>query len=387
MRPARVVAFFQHMPPYSGAAAMRGRSVVGGLTALPRFQDADIRVFTTTPQASPMQGATIVTLSIPEVENSHSLAARMVGELRMGWVAARAMFSRRDRCDIAIISSPGYLAALVASAWARWRKVPYVLELRDVYPQVYAEASLITRRSLLYRFFARRSRAMYGGARLVIAATQGLAREVRSEEPSAHVACVYNGFPQAFARRKAVKHERFTVCFHGVLGFFQDVDTLLKVAQRLGDHDVDVVAVGYGRKEDALSQAQLPNLRFLGRLPFDETIAEIERCHLGLCLRLDDGISKDAFPVKVWEYLGLGMPSIVTPPCEAGDFLVAHGCGLQLPAGDVDAIVDGVLGLKRDPEALGSMAQACRVVGERYTREQMGLTAARLVEGLVDAAL
>ena len=61
-------------------------------------------------------------------------------------------------------------------------------------------------------------------------------------------------------------------------------------------------------------------------------------------------------------------------------------CGLTREA-DVDAIVDGVLGLKQDPEALGSMAQACRVVGERYTREQMGLTAARLVEGLVDAAL
>lgn len=374
----RVVAFFQHMPPYSGAASLRGKSIMQGLARLPEVSGADIVVYTSIPSPLPIEGVRVLTLDIGEVENSLPLKRRLLGELRMGWVAARQLY-KVQRPDIAIISSPGYIAALVMAAFARWHRIPYILEMRDIYPQVYAEAALIRRNSLLYRFFAQRSRSLYKGARLIIAATQGLAREVRQEVPSSNVRFVYNGFPAGLMSRNAQKHERFTVCFHGVLGFFQDVETLLKVAERLLPHDVDVVVIGYGRKEAPLQETRLRNVRFLGRQPFEETIKEIERCHLGLCLRLDDDISKDAFPVKVWEYLGLGIPCVITPPCEAGDFITEHDCGHVHDSGDVDAIVSTVLKLKLAPHLIQEMSHRCRTVAARYTREQTGLEAAKLV--------
>ncbi|TDP07602.1 glycosyltransferase involved in cell wall biosynthesis [Roseateles asaccharophilus] len=333
-----------------------------------------------------MAGVEVVSLGTPEVENSLSLKRRLLGELQMGWRAARRLFAGEGRPDIAIISSPGYLAALVIAAYSRWRRVPYVLEMRDIYPQVYAEASLIRRESALYRFFSGRSRQLYRKARLVICATQGLAREVMHDEPSAKVACVYNGFPAELLERSAHKHSRFTVCFHGVLGYFQDVDTLVAVAERLAEHNIDMLVIGYGRKESQLQASTLSNLRFLGRQPFDATIAEIERCHLGLCLRLDDGISKDAFPVKVWEYLGLGIPSVVTPPCEAGDFLTAQDCGVVHAAGDVGAIVSTVLALRDSPARWQALSNRCRLVGRSYTRAATGLAVARLISETLDVS-
>jgi glycosyltransferase involved in cell wall biosynthesis len=375
----RISAFFQHMPPYSGAAALRGHSIINGLVSLKRAGEGAISVYTTTPNPLPIPGALVQPLNVPEVENAEGLVSRIVGEIRMGRAAAHAMFSS-GRCEFAVISTPAYLAALVIAARARKLRIPYVVELRDVYPQVYAEAGLLRHGSMLYQFFEDRSRQLYEGAQLVLAATKGLAREVSQAAPCAQVACVYNGFPSALRTRSFIKHERFTLCFHGTMGFFQDIETLIALAARLAAHNVDVVVIGYGRKENLLQRARLPNLRFLGRLPFENTIAEIERCHLGLCLRLDDGISKDAFPVKVWEYIGLGMPSIVTPPCEAGDFLEAYGCGVQLPAGDIDALTRQVLELKNKPELLEALSQQCARAAEAYTREQTGLAAARLVD-------
>ncbi len=374
-----ITAFFQHMPPYSGAAALRGESIMKGLAKLPELHGADITVYTSIPSPLSIDGVQVFTLGAPEVENSLSLKRRLLGELHMGWVAARCLFARSPRPDLAVISSPGYIAALVMAAVARRRRVPYVLEMRDIYPQVYAEAELIRRESLLYRFFAKRSRNLYMGARLVITATQGIASEVRKVVPEANVNCVYNGFPVELMNRRPGKHQRFTVCFHGVLGFFQDVETLLKVAERLLPHGVDVVVIGYGRKEEPLKKTTLPNVRFLGRQPFVDTINAVERCHLGLCLRLDDDISKDAFPVKVWEYLGLGIPSIITPPCEAGYFVAEHGCGLVHESGDFDAIVSTILALKAEPARIDEMSARCRIVASRYTREQTGLAAAQLI--------
>lgn len=372
----KIRAYFQHMPPYSGAAALRGQSVVAGLVALSTSSQSKVEVYTTTPNARPLPGARVQTLPVREVENAEGLLSRIRGEVQMGLAAARAMFS--DACDLAVISTPGYLAALVIAARARRKRVPYVLELRDVYPQVYAEAGLVSKTTWLYRFFEKRSQRLYEGAALVVCATQGLAREVARSAPRAQVAHVYNGFPASLTLRKPIKHERFTVCFHGTMGFFQDIETLVDVARRLQPQGVDVVVIGYGRKESLLRQSPLPNLRFLGRLPFDETIAEVERCHLGLCLRLDDDISRDAFPVKVWEYIGLGMPSVVTPPCEAGEFLQANGCGLQLPAGDGERIASEVLALRADSASLARMAQQCQSAWHTLTRDETGLAVARL---------
>jgi glycosyltransferase involved in cell wall biosynthesis len=349
--------------------------------------EAHIKVYCSSPNPLPIEGVTVIALQVPEVENSLGLFRRLIGEMRMGYVAARQMYFSSDRPDLAIISSPGYISALVQTFFAQMRGIPYVLEMRDIYPQVYAEASLLRRDSVLYGLFLRLSQRMYRGAAMVLCATQGLSREVLSEESAAKVKYVYNGFPAQLAYRRAEKHKRFSVCFHGVLGFFQDVETLLQVAEQLVPFDVDVFVIGYGRKEGPLQRCGLPNLRFLGRQSFERTIAEVERCHLGLCLRLNDKISKDAFPVKVWEYLGLGIPSIVTPPSEAGEFLQDHNCGVVFEAGDVGSIVSAILKAKNTPLYLDQLSANCRRLAHSYTREKTGLAAAEAILSVLNPAL
>ena len=336
-------------------------------------------MYTTTPDTTPVDGVEVVELPVDELENSERLSKRIVGELRIGWVASREILRKGGGCDFLIISIPAYLTGIVLSLMSRLYRVPYALELRDVYPQVYAEAGLIRRGSMFYRVFAYLSRLAYERAECVVTATKGLERVVRAESPGANVHSVYNGFPARFLSRDAKKHERFTVCFHGVLGFFQDIETLINVAAELQKHDVDVLVIGYGRQESLLNEGVPANLTFRGRLAFDQTIAEIEKCHLGLCLRNNDDVSKDAFPVKIWEYLGLGIPSIVTPKCEAGDFLEANQCGVQIESGRVGEIVATILELKGDADELARLSKNCRQVRTSYTREKLGAEAAALM--------
>jgi len=379
----RIYAFFQHWPPYSGAAALRGRSILTGLHGLPGLPaehgKVALRVYTTTPNPTIFDGIEVAVIPVEELENSERIRKRIVGELRIGWVASREIFRVNGGCDFLIISMPAYLAGMVLSVMSRLHKVPYALELRDIYPQVYAEAGLIRRESVLYRVFSYFSRRAYENADCVVVATRGLERVVRSEAPKANVHCVYNGFPAEFLSHEAKKNERFTVCFHGVMGFFQDIETLIRVAVELHRHDVDVLVIGYGRQEHLLREALPPNISFRGRLAFEQTVAEIEKCHLGLCLRKDDGISKDAFPVKIWEYLGLGIPSIVTPRCEAGDFLETNSCGFQLDSGRVSELVDKILELKANPRELTRLGKRCRSVGAEYTRERLGDEVAEVI--------
>jgi glycosyltransferase involved in cell wall biosynthesis len=371
--------FFQHLPPYSGAGAPRGASIVSGFVTYGRERglQLDYAVITTTPNAEPINGARIDCLSVGESENRMSLPVRFIREIAIGASAAFNMLRGMRRSDVIVISSPHFMPALVLGLTAMTLRYRYILDIRDLYPLVYAEAGVLSKKSWLYRTLARCAARLYRRAAAVIAATQGLADAITRDSGRTDVQCIYNGFPQSLVQVETRKRERFTACFHGILGYFQDIETLLAVARRLEPHDVDLIIVGYGKKQELLERDLPPNVRFLGRMTFQETIAQLSSCHVGLCLRYDDEISRDAFPVKVWECIGLGMPSIVTPRCEAGRFLELHGCGWQLDAGDVEGLAQLVLRLKEDPQLSRQIDANCAAVRGAHTREALGLQAAR----------
>lgn len=377
MRGKRIVAFFQHLPPYSGAAALRGHSILKSLSTQDTF--AQITAYCSNSNPSKINGVDVHALGGVEAENSLGLHHRLWRELLMGLAAGWRMFMVQKRPHLAIISSPGYIAAIVIVFFARLRRVPYVLEMRDIYPQVYADASLMRSVSLGYRLLLAISRMMYANAKLVICATKGLKKAVLADCPDANVCCIYNGFPASLLGRAGKKHERFTVCFHGTLGFFQDIDMLLEVSQKLEEHEIDVVVIGYGKQAKKLKMSKLRNLRFLGRRDFEDTISEIEKCHVGLCLRTIGQISSDAFPVKVWEYLGLCLPSIVFPVCEASAFVARHKCGVEIVERDADTVVCEILNLRHNTRLLDDMVSNCRNISGQFVREATGAEVAKRI--------
>lgn len=372
----RLYAFFQHMPPFGGASALRGASVVRGILEVWSDPDLAVKVFTTTNNPANINGVVIATIQRSEVKNNQNIYKRVLGELYLGIVASIRMFVAKEKCDYAIISSPGYLSALILSMCARFYRVPYAIDLRDVYPEVYAAAGLLSERSVIYRVLKSASIKMYTGAEVVVAATNGIADSVNRIAVDARVKVVYNGFPSSLLSRACEKRSRFTVVFHGVLGFFQDVNTLIKVAEKLELFCIDVVVVGYGRGSEIIEAYRGSNLIFYGMQPHDKTIEIIEKCHLGLCLRKNDFISKDSFPVKVWEYLGLGIPTIVTPRCEAGEFLEQNGCGYQFDSGSVGEMIEKINEIRSNPDSAFKKSSQARFVAAKFTREETGKTVA-----------
>lgn len=379
-RPPALV--FHHFPPYPGAGSIRAVHFARAWAARLAPTDRLVLLTTVTDQkiASQEQSFDVVALSDDPVDNRRSLLSRALGELDLGLRAGFQLLRRRPR--MVAISSPGYIFAMTTALCARALGLPYVLDIRDVYPEVYASAGVLKPGSIPYRMLEGLSRSMYRGARRVTAATEGLARIIREiRGGAAGVDVVYNGYPQALRNRTAVKFERFTCVFHGVLGYYQDAGSLLALARALEPHGVDVVVIGFGREETVFANSPPSNFRFLGRLPFEDTIAIVERAHVGLCLRNDDPISRDAFPVKVFEYIALRLPMLITPPCEAGDFVEAIGCGRVFAAGDIEAMMGEVIRLRDDAAYYSARVRACAEGGQEFARE---LQAARFAE-LVDA--
>ncbi|QDQ25721.1 glycosyltransferase family 4 protein [Chitinimonas arctica] len=376
----RIACFFESLPPSGGGgAALRGHSIAEALVKFRGATPVDLRFYTATPDPHPIDGVEIKSLPSGTGSEEGGLLRRVWREGVLGIRVGRQVFRANPKSTTLLVSSPSYIAACIICLAAMLRRMPFILDIRDIYPQAYVASNLIAKDGVLHRILDKFSAYMYKRAALIFTATAGLKNEVEKYPGKPSVVHIANGFPSLLLNVQSEKHARFTVCFHGVLGFFQDVESIVILADRLAMHDIDVVVVGYGRKSNLLEDNQNENLRYLGRKSFEETIQEVSKCHVGLCLRLDEDISKDAFPVKVWEYLGLAIPTIVTPPCDAGEFLELSRCGAQYNAGDVEQIYSAILRLKDDADLYSAMQEACRGVRVMHTREAYAEGAAKLI--------
>lgn len=309
---------------------------------------------------------------------------RIFAEISFAISLARFFFGRKARKKetCIVFSIPFFLAALFSFPFLRWTSSKIVLDIRDSYPEAFVDAGII-KRGLAYKMLSAAAKQMLIKADFVVCATEGLREEIIGADNSlpTKVVTIFNGYPQSFRSVSSVKRDVFTCVFHGGLGYYANIEVIGKVAECLLDKGIDFVIIGAGAKEGQVKSLaeRLSNVWYLGEIEHCHIPRVLSACHVGLALRKDGGLTRKAFPVKVWEFLGLGIPVIVSPECEAGVFLEKYGVGLSFNNSDHEAIAASILDLKNSPEAYNSMAASCDGILAEYTRESQAEKFALLV--------
>ncbi len=367
----RVVFFFESVYPDNNAGSIRAHFLIEAFkTAVP---NVELIVLTGTCFPGEVNGVKFVSLANPKSYQKTGFLKRALKEIKLGFIAVRALNKIKGDCGFFYISSPSYLASMVLTTYASLSKKRFVFEVRDIYPQAFAYAGAVKQNGLIYKFFTSLSNLAYRKAALNISATEGIAQMIKQNVPESKNYVSMNGFPSPLLRVSSQKYQRFTLVFHGTLGLFQDIELLCDLAEELKSYDdVDLIVIGHGTKSTLVEKAtkQNPNFRFLGSLNHEDTINVVSKCHVGLSFRFDDPLSFMSFPVKNWEYVGLAIPSIITPHgSEAGRFLAENGCGIQVHEKSINNIVDEVLKLKSDKVYYQSFVENCKHIRTSFTRE------------------
>lgn len=248
-----------------------------------------------------------------------------------------------SRNDVIILSSPPFFSVLWGAFGAIASGQKYILDVRDLYPEIFFELNMIKENSVFGWLAKEFTKFLYRRACSIMTVTQGLCREIEKYKgKTPHL--VMNGYDPDifFPGRPEEKFGRFTLVFHGILGRVQNIDTLLKLAKELEPDDLDIIVAGDGPKSQEIINENRTNIRFLGNLPYSEIPALLRKCHVGLSFRTDDKIGKEAFPVKVFEYIGCGLPVIMSPPGEAGAIVQENSLGLEFENADFCKMADAI---------------------------------------------
>lgn len=326
--------FTPHLPPSNNAPAIRNEWFIKKLKK--QFPSVDVYTYTDTTEANK--------LYFDPPTNKESSISRLIKELISGIeLFLRVVFTSKK---LYIFSSPPFVTILIGSMACRLLGKNYVLDIRDIYPDVFYVKKLIKENSIAGKFINYLTKNFYNKAILIITTSVGQAENVIKYSSNDNIQVINNGYdPILFSPTKYNPNE-FNIIFHGTLGKFQRVDLIKDIAHRVFERtdDIKFIIIGDGPGKSDLSG--LPdNCEYLGAIPFNEIPKAINLAHLGISFRTDDIISKTAIPVKVFEYIGSEIPVILTPKGEAGEILIHHEIGFQFDNEQVSGIVDTIMKL------------------------------------------
>lgn len=276
-------------------------------------------------------------------DNKQGFAKRLIFEFLTGVeLFIRILFSFNN---LYVLSSPPFIAISIGHLACRLTGKKYVIDVRDIYPDVYFSEGLIKEQSLLGKLAKWFTKSMYQNAHGVMSVTPGLVDKIKTLAPKANVKLLINGYDRDLFRPAHEKFEDFTVIFHGNMGKVQNIPTILSVARLLESENIDFVFIGDGPQASLFKENVPKNVKYLGPKNYQEIPALISKAHLGFSARKDDDIGADAFPVKAFEYLGVGIPVIMTPKSGVMTKLVKSGI-FEFDNREVDVIANKILEIR-----------------------------------------
>lgn len=252
--------------------------------------------------------------------------------------------------DIYILSPPPFFITVISIVAIKLKGRNYILDIRDLYPDVYFANKILKQESLLGAILKKIEKWIYDNSKLIITVTDGITLKISNQCPNANVKTVRNGFDSDLFIPANKQYDDFTLIFHGNLSRFQDVELLINIFKQINkiDNSIYFLVIGNGSKDILLKDLLIDNFTYIPTINYKEIPAIISKCHIGLSFRTNDVISRSSFPVKVFEYIGVGIPILVTPRSEGGDCIEKKKLGFQFESEDQDGIIRHILEIKKN---------------------------------------
>ena len=318
-------------------------------------------------------------------------------------------FDRRIReispPDLILSSFPTPELSAVAVRYARQMNVPIVIDIRDLWPDVFYNfipGALHSLARLILAGMVRRNRYIFRHATGLIGISPsylrwGLTLAARSARPTDRV------FPLGYVRpsvpsreydhikeelaRSSIDRTRIICSFVGTFGKSYDLETVIDAARILhgeGDTTVQFVICGDGERAPVLRRraAGLENVVFLGWVSGHTIRVLLDMSDIGLVTYVRN--ATQSLPNKPFEYFSAGLPVLSSLRGELSDLVERHDCGLNYEPGEVTSFLTQLRTLSSNTQRRKAMSRnAIALFEHRFSGDSIY---AAMVEYLTEIA-
>lgn len=294
-------------------------------------------------------------------------------------VSAMLLSPLTGKADVVISTSPQFLCGLAGAFVSLLKGAPWILEIRDLWPESIAAVEAISNRSVI-GVLEKIERWMYLHADRIVSVTDSFVRHfVAKGAAPERVAVVKNGADlstlipaekeNGFRREHGLKG-KFIASYVGTHGMAHALDTVLQAADLLRDNvNVVFLLVGDGAERERLLQKKeamgLTNVLLLPQMPKDAMPALLAASDVCLVHLRRTELFKSVIPSKIFEAMAMERPIILGVEGESKGIVEAGNCGLCIEPENASEMADAVLRLIAD----SSLAETQGKNGRSYVVE------------------
>lgn len=284
-----------------------------------------------------------------------------------------------QRPQAVVASTPSLSGAIAARLLARRWRVPYGLVVQDLVGPGAAQSG-IPQGSAVAGIARRAEGWALRGASAVAIVSEAFQPYLSSLGVAAGRVQVISNWvqvPAASSERARVREtygwgpDEVVVLHAGAMGPKQGLEHVVEAARiaSVRAPQVRFVLAGDGSQRTALRSRAPSTLQFLPPLSA-EAYADLLAAADILLLSQRPGVKDMSLPSKLTSYLAAGRPIVAAVPLggAAATEVERSGAGVVVPAGDASALIDALVGLAADSEAMGRYARA----GMAYAQAVLG---------------
>ena len=300
--------------------------------------------------------------------------------------------------DVILCSYPTIELADAATRYGRAHGVPVVLDIRDLWPDIFIELAprglQWLARWLLLPYQRLGQRALQRAHALIAItdpilgwACKSAGRQSQPLDQAFPLACPRPSTMGSLGaqalqeaelswQQRGVSRQRFVVCFFGAMGRQFDFETVLQAAKLMEKQCPQALFVLCGQGQ-MLAQLQLeaakrPNLVVPGWLGQADLQSLMHLSAAGLAPYINEYSFTLSVPNKIIEYLSGGLPVLSCLQGHTQQLLQTHDCGLTYQENQPQSLCDSVLKLFNDADLRERLARQGKALYERqFTAEQV----------------
>ena len=259
--------------------------------------------------------------------------------------------------DVLIVESPPLFLSITGWWLSHLKSARMILNVSDLYPETAISLGLL-QQAWLQKLFYWFEAWSYSVSSLVTGQTGGIVNSVRRRFPNKTVYWLPNGvdleqFPIK-EKQQAQNHDKFIIGYAGILGYAQDLDTVLEAARLLQEQtDIQFHFYGDGPLHDSFGEKAdelgLENVEILGHRSHEEIVSLMQTWDVGFVPLADVPLMAGALPSKMFEMMGAGLPILLSAPQGEASALISRAkAGIWVEAGSPRTLADAIRGLRRD---------------------------------------
>jgi len=296
-----------------------------------------------------------------------------------------------SRPDVVIATSPQLLVALSGCWLARCKRVPFVFEVRDLWPESLAAVGAGKKNSILHRSLSKIAGFLYRQCDRIVVVTPAFEDHLVKywRMPREKISVVENGVEtQQFApqsatelRRELGVQEKFVVSYIGTMGMAHGLETILDAAAQLQHRSAEIVflMVGEGAEKDRITalarQRGLNNVLFIDQQAREQVPAYISASDVCLVPLRKNELFKTVIPTKMLEFMSCARPVILGVDGQARGIVEEARAGLAIEPENSAALANAICYLAANREIAremgwGGREHIVRKFSRRHTAEK-----------------